>query len=158
MNKTSFEDFSVEELRKIAVEQFAVEIMPKDNKKTVIKALTDSGIFFEDYAVEKGWRVPEEPVAPAHVPLPVAPVETVEAVAITEEPVKIITQEPIAPTANQKYLLKMERDNVAFEVAGYRFTKEHPYALVESAAADYILTKEKGFRMAFPSELEEFYG
>lgn len=153
MNKTSFEDFSVEELRKIAVEQFAVDIMPKDNKKTVIKALTESGIFFDDYAVEKGWRLPEEPVATTQAPLP-SPVVPVE----PQEPVQIITQEPISQAANQKYLLKMERDNVAFEVAGYRFTKEHPYALVESAAADYILTKEKGFRMAFPSELEEFYG
>lgn len=145
---TKFSDLSVEELRRTAVEDFAVDIKSNANKNTVLAALVEDGVEWEQYATLKGLNAPApEPVAPVVVEAEVAPEEVV-----------IRTAEPIAPTRTEKYLIKMERKNVRFDVLGHKFTQEHPYALVGAAEADYILTKEKGFRMAFPSELEEFYG
>jgi hypothetical protein len=149
----SFNDLDVAELRRTAVEDFAVDIKATDNKKTVLAALVEDGVEWEQYATLKGLNVPEpEPVVEA------APeVETADA-TIPEPEVEIITATALAPSPVQKYLIRMERDNVRYDTRGYKFTQEHPYALVNADDANYILEKEIGFRMATPRELEEFYG
>src|SRR6478735_4967842 len=43
-------------------------------------------------------------------------------------------------------LLRMTRENGTFEIRGYRFTKEHPFALVEAEDAQAIMDAEEGFR------------
>lgn len=148
-NPESFADLPIEELRRTAVEDFAADIKANANQKTVLAALVEDGVEWEQYATLKGLNKPEpEPVV----------VEPVVVAPVVEEEVEIVTAGPVAPQRTQKYLLKMERENVRFDVRGHKFTQEHPYALVSADDADHILTKEKGFRMAFPSELEEFYG
>lgn len=153
-NPESFSDLDVNELRKTAVEDFAVDIKATDNKKTVLAALLEDGVEWEQYAALKGLSVPTpEPVVEA------APeVDTADATVVPAPEVEIITAQPLAPATVQKYLIKMNRDNVRFDVRGHKFTKEHPYALVNSDDANYILEKEQGFAMATPRELEEFYG
>jgi hypothetical protein len=148
-NPESFNDLTVEELRKTAIEDFAVDVKATDNKKTVIAALVEDGVEWEQYATLKGLNtVKSEPTPPPAAYTPPAPV--------AEQEVEIITAEALPKT--QKYLVKMERDNVRYVTRGYNFTQEHPYALVEPKDIDYILEKEIGFRMATPRELEEFYG
>ena len=151
-NPTSFADLDVEELRKTALEDFAVAIKADDNKKTVLAALVEDGVEWNQYATLKGLNTVK---SNAPTPPPVGPVVT--EIALPEEDVVIVTKEAINTTTNEKYLLKMERENVRYDVLGHKFTQEHPYALVSPSDAEYILTKEKGFRQAFPSELEEFY-
>lgn len=58
---------------------------------------------------------------------------------------------------NKKYLIKMTRANPHFEIVGCTFTEQHPYALVDSDRAEYLLTRVEGFRQATPSELEDYY-
>lgn len=147
---TSFEGIDVKELRRIAVEDFAVEVKPNEKKPDVLAALAASGVTWQDYANLMGWG---EPVAVE----PVVADETVlphEEVKVDEE-VVVVTQQPLPK--NEKFLLKMERKNPVFETQGYRFSQEHPYALVEPEAAEWILQNEDGIRMAFPSELQDFY-
>lgn len=148
----SFNDLTVDELRRTAVEDFAVDIKATDNKKTVLAALVEDGVEWSQYATLKGLNVPE----PEPVVEPAPEVETADA-AIPEPEVEIITAAAL-PQKVQKYLIRMERDNVRYDTRGYKFTQEHPYALVDADDANYILEKEIGFRMATPRELEEFYG
>lgn len=150
-NPESFADLDVAALRTTAIEDFAVDIKATDNKPTVLAALLESGVEWNTYAELKGLNVVPEPT-PVFEAVPDVLVDT------APEEVEIITAGPLAPARTQKYLLKMERANVRFDIRGHRFTQEHPYALVSAADVDYITSKEKGFRMAYPAELEEFYG
>lgn len=155
-NPERFDDLDVRVLRKTAIEDFAVDVKADDNKATVLAALVEAGVDWDQYATLKGLNtVKADPTPPPAVDTGVAPeVDTADA-AVPQE-VEIITAAPLPPV--QKYLIKMNRPNVRFDVRGHKFTKEHPYALVSAEDANYILEKEKGFAMATPRELEEFYG
>lgn len=148
-NPTSFNDLDTETLRKTAIEDFAVDVSATDNKKTILAALVEDGVTWDSYAKLKGLNTVKSNPTP---PPSVGPVATVP-----EKEVEIITAQPLDTSTEQKYLLKMERENVRYDVRGHKFTQEHPYALVSPQDAEYILTHEKGFRQAWPSELEEFY-
>lgn len=150
-NPTSWNDLDTEVLRTTALEDFAVDIKADDNKKTIIAALVEDGVKFEQYATLKGLNTVKSNAATP------PPVGVFEAAPVAEQEVEIVTAVPITQQPEQKWLLKMERDNVRYDVRGHKFTAEHPYALVTPADAEYILNHEKGFRQAFPSELEEFY-
>lgn len=149
-NPTSFNDLDTETLRKTALEDFAVDIKADDNKKTILAALVEDGVTFDQYAKLKGLNTVK---SNAPTPPKVGPVVS----EVPEQEVEIVTAQPITDGPQQKWLLKMERDNVRYDVRGHKFTAEHPYALVSPQDAEYILNHEKGFRQAFPSELEEFY-
>ncbi len=158
---TKFEDLGVAELRRSAVEDFAAPAGPTDNKQMVLAALLDAGVTWADYVAQH----------PEVVPVPEAPV-VVESVteripepsrggAITtgamEAPVNIITARAPAYDPQDKLLIKMERENERFDVAGLTFTKQRPYCLASPEKAEYIMNTETGFRQAYPSELQEFY-
>lgn len=55
-------------------------------------------------------------------------------------------------------VLKMERKNHSYEIRGYRFTRQNPFAVVRDADAEYIVENVRGFRPATKKELAEFYG
>lgn len=74
---------------------------------------------------------------------------------VPNEEVVIITKE--APKVTEKYLVKMTRQNPLYQVGPYKFTKEHPYALVEGKDLRRLLEDEEGFRQAYPDEIEDFY-
>lgn len=168
-----FEDLGKDELVRTAIEDFAVDLQEeeKKSKKTVIAALVENSIFWDDYVACHPEVAPEDPApttiksnAPTHgvvgedtvtYDLAGATVEPVE-----EEPVHIHVATPVVQSIapSDQYLLKMVRDNPLFQTRGYTFTEEHPYALVSAEDAQYILEHEDGFRQAFPAELAEFYG
>jgi len=162
-NPTSFEDLETKELYRSAVEDFAaaVDEADKGKKKVLLAALVEAGVEWSDYVAQHPEVVPEKPV---YQPTPNQTVETVEPlegfpeeeVAVVQAPVQVQVQQPIAQN-DQPYLIRMTRDNLVFETRGYRFTKDHPYALVSAKDAQFILSKEDGFRQAFPAELDEFY-
>lgn len=152
----SFKDLKIEELRRSAVEDFAVEIGEKDGKDIIIAALVESGVSWSDYVAQHPEVAPieETPVAVV-TSKTVTSTETIAPVPTEEIVVRVKEEVVSAPT--DKFLIKMVRENLMYETRGHRFTKQHPYALVSPADAQYILSKEDGFRQAFPDELQEFY-
>ena len=168
---TKFEDLDVRELRRTAVEDFAVPVEAADNKKSVLAALLESGVSWPDYVAQHPEVKPEEPaVAPAetfvqdtvtttHIEREVEPdrgnVLTAESMHAAVVPQ---TAQPVVAGGNQPWLIKMTRENLRYDTLGYSFTKEHPYALVQPEDVAFLLEKEDGFRQAYPTELQEFYG
>ena len=174
-NPTGFKDLKPTELYRSCIEDFAVPVDEEDkNKKTVLlAALHEAGVEWADYVAQHPEVAPEpEPVhefasggvitsnAPAHNSVHDEQ-ETGYVTVAPEQPLAqpvVVVKEEIPLESEQQYIINMERDNPLFEVRGHRFTEYHPNALVSAADADYILTKEDGFRQATPSELREFYG
>lgn len=165
-----FDDLKPAELYRSALEDFALPVEEEDKgkKKVLLAAFLEGGVTWDDYVAQHPEIAPvvEEPV---YVPSAANQVqdttlhpenkwaEPVEAVAVVEAP-RVVVKEAIPVTSQDNYLIKMTRENPLFEVRGHKFTRSHPYALVNAADADYILTNEEGFRQATPSELREFYG
>lgn len=148
-----FEDLGVKELRRSALEDFAVAVDEKDNKATVLAALAESGVTWSMY-VEQHPEV--KPQAEDVITSPNVPGESTRPPA--PKPGKVITAQKIEAAPEDQFLIKMERENVRYDTRGYTFTKDAPFALVRAKDADFILEKEEGFRMATPSELREYYG
>ena len=178
---TKFEDLTPSELYRSALEDFALPVDENDKgkKKVLLAAFVEGGVEWAEY-VKQHPEVAPEPQTPKYVAndantvvsssQPVEPEnkwaddargQTLpDGAAVypnTAPPVPVAAQ-PLAATPDQTYLVKMVRDNPLFETRGYRFTKDHPYAVVSGADIDHILTKEDGFRQATPAELREFYG
>jgi hypothetical protein len=99
-------------------------------------------------------------------------VEQPVVVPVAVEPEPVMTREqwlalegvPSMPAARVSLdavgpvLIKMTRPNFSYEIRGYKFTKQHPYVLVEEDDADYLIETDGGFRLASPKELRDFYG
>lgn len=137
-------DYTKEELLAYA-EQFGTEVRATISKKDLVTRLEEDGIsveFIAGYAVAE-----EEEPTPEELGLhPAAPGE----LAQTAKPT--VVEEDDDPV-----LVKMTRRNGTYEVRGYRFTAEHPFALVKEDDADYLIETVTGFRMASPKEAREFY-
>lgn len=152
---TKFEDFKVAELRAVADEEFAVEVGEKASKAEVLAALTESGVTWNMYLALH----PELAPAPEDTGV-VTAASIAEASAPVEDdrPVNIIVKEETPLSSRDVWLIKMTRANPLFEIRGQRFTQENPFALMSPEDAEYVLTKEDGFRQATPGELQEYYG
>lgn len=163
---TQFRELGVKELRRSAVEDFAVAVEPNDNKDTVLAALVEAGVTWADYVQQHPEVAPvvDKEKNPVNVitnpnagdPANLTVGGVVEEAVVAQPTIRV--QEPVVPAPNDKFLVKMTRENPMFQTRGYTFTQKHPYALVTGADLEYILTKEDGFRQALPSELAEFYG
>lgn len=69
-----------------------------------------------------------------------------------------IEEEDSLPLFSEKpVLLKMERKNPSFEAFGCRFTRDHPYVLLDELTAQQIIDNYDGFRIASPKEAKAFY-
>lgn len=156
-----FEDYTIAELREIAEEEFAVESEGL-NQAEVIAALLESGVTFDQHldnhpefkAVDDAKvEAAEEHSAPG-----VVTTTQMETAPVEPEEVKIVVKEDTPLSTREEWLIKMDRPNPLYEVRGHRFTQENPYALVSPEDAEYLLTKETGFRQATPTELQKYYG
>lgn len=155
----SWDKLTHKELLKTLDEDFAFPLTDaeKKTKEKTLAAVGEGNLRFADYLLAH----PEE--AEKYAPEPEEPVtgEQLAAQVLAEktEPVKEqgtvqVKQEPTGEGA--PWLIKMERENGTFEVGRYRFTREHPYVLVQESDVSKIL-KEGGFRQAYPEELADFY-
>ena len=155
IEKEKFMDLTKAELQKVA-EKFGTEVRPTTSKKDIVEALDADGA---------DWKTYEAFFAPKPEPedLPDPEGELVfEGGLFDEEPVTTTAKRPVvrelppepeaAPT-----LVKMIRKNFTYEVRGYKFTREHPYALVKDEDADYLI-ETGGFRIASGKEARDFYG
>jgi hypothetical protein len=120
------------------VEMFGTDVRPSASKADIIAALLEDGVDYETYEKFNAKADDEEDNSDAEEKQPEA----------KEAPVK--EDEP-------QVLLRMTRGNGTFEIRGYRFTREHPYALVSEENADYLIEEIGGFRIASPREAKEFY-
>jgi hypothetical protein len=156
-----FEELGVKELRRAAIEDFAVDVSADDNAKSVVAALTEAGVTWEMYVAQHPEVLPEDKEKrPANV---ITSPDQVSADSLSVEPAPVVAEPAPVRTAKSPvqepgdYLIVMERENPLYEVRGYKFTKEHPYQVVSAEDAQYILGKEQGFRMAWPDELRDYY-
>ena len=160
----SFDKLKIDELRRTAEDDFAVTLSDdeKKSKKLIAAALLESGVTFEQYLVANPHQ--REVYAPETIPVENEVTEAVPAENVVTSaqvtappPVEIVVKEEVPLSTQQQWLVKMERQNPLFEIAGHRFTKDHPYVLMNAADAEVVL-REDGFRQAYPSEIQEYYG
>lgn len=159
---TRFEDLDVKELRRSAIEDFAVPVENNDNKRSVIAALAEGGVQWVDYVKQHPEVAPEPEIeVTTKVEVNREPEPDRGNVVTSDDvlggPVEPVTAAPVVADGNKPWLIKMVRDNVRFDVRGYTFTQQHPYALVKPEDVPFILEREDGFRQAYPTELQEFY-
>jgi hypothetical protein len=158
-NPEKFADLDADLLYTSALEDFALPATEEDKgkKKALLALFTEYDIKWADYlARHPEIAPPAEPEVPENV------VTSTDVTGAPNEPVeevRIVTASAPKPNVKEKYLMKMVRDNPRIDFPGrVSFTQEHPYQLVDEEMADYLLTKETGFRQATPGELREFYG
>lgn len=119
-----------------AAEAFGVEVDENAKKAEIIEALDTDGVTWDMY--KEMFPDDEED-------------QTTEQSA----PQAMPTQQ--GKTASGQVLMKMVRANPTYQIRGYTFTRRHPFALVSSEDANYIIDHIEGFRIASPREAEEYY-
>lgn len=168
-----------------AAEFWGIEFDPESSKAQIELAMSEAGFTFQDYEADflpeqfkerqeerENPRVPfqkakvdepaddevevsnEEDEGPKH--------EGVITAASTQAtdahgPVESSSPEEVEKVKEDVILIKMTRKNYRFDVLGITFTKEHPYAAVDKSKAQRILREYKGFVIALPDEVEEYY-
>ena len=140
---SSFNQLNKTILQQLA-DEFAVDYTEDDTKKELIAALQEDGVTWAMYketfpsvedmpdAEPKEDDKPEEDGDPA-------------------DSTKKFTEKP------KTVLVKMTRANGSFQIRGYNFTREHPFLPVSEEDAIYLTEEQKGFKIANPRELEEYY-
>lgn len=156
MSSENFKTVNLEDLKRIAVEDFAVDVHHKAGYDKTIEALEADGVTWELFTTAHPEYLPEVPEAV--VPEPVGdPAAAVAEIVPTAATVRTKERDVNLATTDM-YLIKMERENPLFEYGKYRFTQEHPFVAMPADAANGILTREDGFRIATPAEAQEYYG
>ena len=132
----SFETLKKDDLLRIA-DDYGVDVKPNDTKAVIIAAFAEDGVTWDDVAkLDKT-------------------VSEIDASIKEEEAVAAAEEKAAAP----KTLLRMLRANGTYEIRGYRFTRQHPFALVAEDDAEFITENDPaGFRYATPKEAQAFYG
>lgn len=151
-----FNTLNLDELQSIA-DYYGV-----DKAETIqeqIANFASEGVTYAQYAKDMKVPLPED----YEEELPEVDEDEInlEAETVQQVPVTVPRQVALPDTT---YLIKMTRDNPYFEVAAkdgsrkvYKFTQQHPYAVMDRHTAQYVLAHEERFRQAFPDELAEFY-
>lgn len=138
-----FEDLTLPEL-KVVAQQFAVDLEGKTKKADIIAEITAMGVDWKMYEATL------EPVEEEEEELFVDPLTVLE--EADEEPA------PVEEEPEDSIVVKMIRKNFSYQIRGYVFTRQHPYALVSEEDADYLVEVNGGFRIASPREIREYYG
>lgn len=130
----SFDTLKVSELRKIA-EDFAVDTEGLKTKADIVAALADEGVTWSVYQ------------------------NTLEKIAgSAEEAEEVLPRfDAKAGQPENTVLVRMTRANYRYDIGGFTFTKEHPFVAMASDDAQKIFDKEEGFRLATPTEVQEYY-
>lgn len=128
----SFETMKVAELREVA-DAFGVDRSEAKTKKLLIAALAEEGVTYAQYAKFSDAETVEDEETPAPAPVKKA-------------------------AAGPEILVKMNRANPTYEIKGYRFTQDHPYIAMSQDAAQEIFDYDpRGFSIATPKEVQEYY-
>lgn len=159
----SFEKMERDDLYRLATENFGVEVSETADEQAIIVALNDNGVTWEmakTYDASAAAIAEKEEESKGNVVTSAAAqVKDVPEPKKAGRPRKAVVEilEPEVP-AEDVILIKMDRENPRYDIRGYKFTREAPFALVKESDADFILTHEEGFKQATPKEAKEFYG
>lgn len=130
----SFETLKIAELREIA-ENFAVDTDGIKTKANIIAALAEEGVTWSVYSKTIQKIEDEKEEAPEVLP----------------------KFDPKAKQAEGSVLVRMTRANFRYDILGYTFTKDHPFVAMSEKDAQHIFDSQEGFRLANPTEVQEFY-
>ncbi len=130
----SFTTLKIAELRQIA-EDFAVDLPNSKNKAEIVAALAEEGVTWSVYSKTLQKIENEKEEAPEVLP----------------------KFDPKAKQAEGTVLVRMTRANFRYDILGYTFTKEHPFVAMPEDDAQHIFDSQEGFRLANPTEVQEFY-
>lgn len=136
-----FKDLKKPELLEIC-EEFGVDVAPTMNKAFILTELFENGVTESLYLA-------------AHPELAEDYVEPEDDESDYVEPTPL--EKPKTKKKVNQILIRMQRENPTFEIQGYRFTREHPFALVDEDDVDVIVENNEGFRQATPKEAAEYY-
>lgn len=158
----SFKSLNVEDLRVVAQKDLDLDgIDESSTKAQILAAILEKNITW-DAAVELSSTLQR---VDSILKEKQANVVTTKTLKKEEKPVAPVVedQQQGVLVAEQKdgpakVLVKMNRENPRFDIRGYRFTYDHPYALVTEDDAEYLVTQQDGFSYATPREAAEFYG
>ena len=129
----SFDTLKVAELKSIA-EEFAVETEGLKNKQDIIAALAEEGVTYAVYA------------------------KTLKDVEEAKEEIEVLPVfDPKAERSEDTELVRMTRANFRYDILGHTFTQAHPFVAMSKADAQAIFDIEEGFRLATPTEVQEYY-
>lgn len=131
----SFDTLKISELKKVA-EDFGVDTETIKGKNDIIAALTEEGVTWAIY--QKTIKDLEDNVEDAS-----------EEVLPKFDPKKEISEDNV--------LVRMTRANFRYDILGHTFTREHPFVAMDKKQAQSIFDKEEGFRLATPTEVQEYY-
>lgn len=157
MNKT--------EILEIA-EEFGTDATEDLNEAQIIARLVEDGVtqeMVDTFLDGKAARIEALEKAEAEA---AAAAAAEEAAVITSAAVtgkgrgraKAAVAAPVAKVeVPDQVLIYMDRENPTYKIRGYTFTKDHPFALVREADAEYIVEHEEGFSYATPKQAREFY-
>lgn len=169
----SFETLNHDQLVE-AAELFAVDLATsmntkgKVNPKLAAAAFAEDGVTFDMYTelkaqherarAELAAKEAEEAALEAQRAANVVTAATTQADEDLEpvEDEVVITRRRTKPRSND-ILVKMNRQNSYFEIAGKVFTREHPFVLCTEEEAQAIFDAEWGFHVATPREAAEYY-
>jgi hypothetical protein len=138
-----FEDLNNKELLAVA-EMFGTDLVGSPTKAAIIKQLGIDGVTYDMYVKATATNDEDDE----------SPVE----LAVLDDTPLDETGIEVEPAAEEDYhVVCMTRTNATYEIRGYKFTRQHPYALVKEVDADYLIEEDGGFRLAGPREIREYY-
>lgn len=129
----SFDTLKVQELRDIA-ESFAVDLPQKISKQQLILLLEEEGVTYDTYQ------------------------RFFESEKLEAQPDPSPRAQNLDVSAPNVVLVKMERENMSYQIGNYVFSQEHPYVPMTENDAQKVFDSHQGFRLATPREVQEFYG
>lgn len=128
-----------------AAEQFGTDVKKTISKPDLAQRLAEDGISVE---LIQNYNAEQEDYDPKELGLhPLQPGEVLEEEAVEEE----------EDEEEDLVLVRMTRVNRTYQIRGYTFKTDHPFALVKETDADYLIEVDGGFRMASPKEAREYY-
>ncbi len=149
-----------DELKGIA-RALLIELPEEATKAEILAVFAEEEVKPEDY---ENIEIPPEPAENAVVANTadgIVTTETIKSEAApapkSSFPVESSTSASLADVPDGTTLLKCDRVNPTFQVGEYTFTREHPFQIVKTVDAEYIVRNIPGFRPAMPSEAQEFY-
>lgn len=131
----SFDTLKISELKKVA-EDFGVDIEELKSKNDIVAALAEEGVTWAVY--QKTIKDVEDKTE-----------DVSEEILPKFDPKKEVAQDDV--------LVRMTRANFRYDILGHTFTREHPFVAMSKDQAQAIFDKEEGFRLANPTEVQEYY-
>lgn len=159
----SFELMNQEELLLVAA-SFGVDLddcvssKGKVNPVLAAAAIAEEGVTFDMWAKMLAAKEAAEKAA-LEAEVAEKALEEVEDLEPVEDSVElpVLQTKKVGRVTVNDVLVKMDRQNPYYEVAGKTFTSDHPFVVMSPDEAQEIFDFVDGFRIATPREAQEYY-